>query len=118
MENCDPTSAITRRQFFARLRKIGYKRSEMELSRNSITYYKGEWKKEGEEGGRVMITLPTTHTDVVQVMGPVTWRGWHTEKSYSPMHREVPEGWDLLHTILGLATGWLILAAETEDTNG
>lgn len=111
MENCDPTQELTRRQFFARLRKVGYKRAEMELSRNSITY-----EKECEKTKRIIhITLPTSHTDVVQVMGPVLWRGWHAQKSYATWHQPVPEGWDLLHTILGLASGWLILAAEPED---
>ena len=114
MESFDTTEPITRRQFFARLRKVGYKRAEMELSRNSITY-----EKVCEKTKRIIsISLPTTHTEVVQVMGPVLWRGWHVQKPWASLHQPVPEGWDLLHTILGLASGWLILAEETEDRQG
>ena len=94
----DPTNELTRRQFFARLRKLGYKRSEFEWSRMSISYEK-------TINGRLLtITLPKHHTSVVQVVGPVEWSGWHTAKSYATWHYEVPQGWDLLNTIYGLAS--------------
>ena len=97
-EQYDPTTELTRRQFFARLRKLGYKRSEFEWSKMSISY-------ETEVNGRILtITLPKHHTSVVQVVGPVEWSGWHTAKSYATWHHEVPQGWDLLNTIYGLAS--------------
>ena len=97
----DPTIELTRRQFFARLRKLGYKRSEFEWSRNSISY-------ETDVNGRILtITLPKHHTNVVQVVGPVKWSGWRTAKSYATWHYEVPPGWDLLNTVYGLAAGYV-----------
>ena len=117
----DPTQEITRRQFFARLRKLGFSKADMELSRNSITYERkpGEaqgldceydWLGTGENclpdaDANVRITLPKGHTQVVQVMGG-RYSGWHIEHGgRHVMGRPIPEGWDLLSTVLGLFNG-------------
>ena len=121
-EQYDPTKEITRRQFFAQLRKLGFKKADMELSRNSITYERkaGEatgstpydWRGDGnvelglpDSDVDVRVTLPKGHTQVVQVLGG-TYGGWHIE--YGGKHvmgSPIPEGWDLLSTILGLYNG-------------
>lgn len=118
----DPTQEITRRQFFARLRKLGFKKADWELSRNSITYVrrageaKGDtpydWKGTGkaEEGlpdadVDVRVTLPKGHTQIVQVIGG-TFSGWHVEPGTKHvLGSPVPEGWNLLSTVLGLYNG-------------
>lgn len=92
----DPTEEVTRRQFFARLRKAGFTKPMLELSRNAVSYV--------NEAG-VIITLPKHHTNVVQVLGDVPWSGWHTTTPYASWHKSVPEGWHLLQTILGLVSG-------------
>ena len=118
----DPTQEITRRQFFARLRKLGFKKADMELSRNGITYERkaGEargdtpydWQRTGtkptglpDDDVDVRVTLPKGHTQVIQVLGG-TYGGWHIE--YGGKHvlgSPIPEGWNLLSTVLGLYNG-------------
>lgn len=120
----DPTVPITRKQFFSRLRKLGFKKADMELSRNSITYERRagaaqaatkecpyDWQRNGvsyglpDEGVDVRITLPKGHTQVVQVIGG-RYSGWHIEHGgRHVMGSPIPEGWDLLGTVLGLFNG-------------
>lgn len=118
----DPTQDITRRQFFARLRKLGFKKSELELSRNSITYERkaGEatgdtpydWKGTGkvepglpDDDVDVRVTLPKGHTQIVQIMGGL-FSGWHIEHGGKHLlGSPIPEGWSLLSTVLGLYNG-------------
>jgi len=121
-EQYDPMQEITRRQFFARLRKLGFKKADMQLSRNSITYERmaGEatgntpydWKGTGEpeyglpdDDVDVKVTLPKGHTQVVQVLGG-TYGGWHIEHGGKHvLGSPIPEGWNLLATVLGLFNG-------------
>lgn len=122
-EQYDPTQEITRRQFFARLRKLGFKKSELQLTRVGITYVRNpgdvegglcpyDWKGTGkveagppDEDVRVSITVPKGHTSVVQVLGG-RYSGWHVEHgSNHVVGSPIPEGWDLLATVLGLFNG-------------
>ena len=100
-----PLTPITRRQFFARLRKVGFTKAYMQLSRNSVSY-----EREDE-----IITLPKGHTQIIQVMGDVPYSGWHI--AYGTKHclgSAIPEGWDLLATVLGLVTGDIYKAAQQQ----
>ena len=117
----DPTKPITRRQFFARLKKLGIKKAHLQDTRIAITYERkpGEaqgldceydWRGTGENclpdaDANVRITVPKSHTSVVQVMGG-RYSGWHIEHGgRHVMGRPIPEGWDLLSTVLGLFNG-------------
>jgi len=95
MKEYDPTQEITRKQFFARMRKLGFGKARMELSRNSVTY-----EREG-----IRVTLPKGHTQLVMVMGG-EFNGWHIPHGTTRlMCSPIPEGWDLLSTVLGFFTG-------------
>ena len=121
-EQYDPTQEITRRQFFARLRKLGFKKADLQDTRTAITYERkaGEatgstpydWRGHGEftpglpdAEVNVRITVPKNHTSIVQVMGG-SYSGWHIEHGGKhALGSPIPEGWNLLATVPGLFNG-------------
>ncbi len=122
MKQYDPTQEITRRQFFARLRKLGFKKADLQETRTAITYEReaGEftsntpydWRGTGtmtpglpDEDAYVRITVPKGHETVVHVMGG-SYSGWHVAHGQKHvLGNQIPEGWDLLATVLGLYNG-------------
>ena len=108
MTGYDPYEAITRRQFFARMRKLGFKKARMELSRNSVTYERDD--EVIAEDGRALkdsirVTLPKGHTQLVMIAGG-RFHGWHIPHGTTRlMCSPIPEGWNLLATVLGFYNG-------------
>ena len=47
---------LTRRQFFARLRKLGFNKSGIQMARNGLTY-----RKTFDDGVSVLVTIPKVH---------------------------------------------------------
>lgn len=55
---------MTRRQFFASMRSIGYKKSPMQLTRMGVSYV----------NGRTMVTIPKGHEQTIMVSLSGDWR--------------------------------------------
>lgn len=53
---------LNRREFFARLRSLGFKRSPMQVTRAGVTYYNANLD--------IMVTLPRHHEKTVMVTAP------------------------------------------------
>lgn len=64
----------TRRQFFARLRKLGYSKSDIQMTRIGLTYV-----KEDEEYGRITVTVPKYHSSTFTILGNVPYSGIFVE---------------------------------------
>lgn len=56
-------NGLTRLQFFGRMRRLGFAKSQMQMSRNSITYVKDE------AGNRITVTIPKGHETTFHIMG-------------------------------------------------
>ena len=61
---------LTRKQFFARMRKIGFKKSRMQMTRIGITY---------ENEDRVTVTVPKHHESTFHILGNVPYSGIFVE---------------------------------------
>lgn len=63
---------MTRRQFFAQMRKIGYSKSPLQLTRMGVSYNKG----------RTMVTIPKDHEQTIMVTLSGDWRSgtWTTSQ--------------------------------------
>ena len=55
---------LTRRQFFARMRKNGFAKSRLQMTRMGITY-----EKKNDDGGRVTVTVPKNHESTFHILG-------------------------------------------------
>lgn len=66
--------SITRLQFFARMRKLGYSKSRMQMTRIGLTYVKEE------DGSRVTVTVPKHHESTFHILGDVPYSGIFVEK--------------------------------------
>ena len=54
---------LTRRQFFARMRKLGFSKSRLQMARNGLTYVKDD------EEGRITVTIPKFHESTFHILG-------------------------------------------------
>lgn len=54
---------LTRLQFFARMRKLGFERSRYQFARNGLTYVKDD------SDGRITVTVPKGHESTFHIMG-------------------------------------------------
>ena len=59
----------TRRQFFARMRKLGFSKSNLQMTRVGLTY-----EKECE-GERITVTVPKSHESTFHILGNVSYSG-------------------------------------------
>ena len=66
----------TRRQFFARLKKLGYSKSNLQMTRIGLTYVKDD-----DEHGRVTVTVPKHHEGTFTIMGDVPYSGIFVENT-------------------------------------
>ena len=64
---------LTRRQFFAQMRKLGFSKSRLQMTRIGLTY-----DKVGEEG-RVAVTVPKHHESTFTILGDVPYSGIFVE---------------------------------------
>lgn len=59
---------LTRRQFFARMKKLGFSKSRMQMTRIGLTY-----SKDGDD--RVTVTVPKFHEQTFTILGDVPYSG-------------------------------------------
>jgi len=96
--------SITRRQFFARMRKVGYSRSRMQMARNGVTYSKDD----------IMVTIPKGHEGTFTITGaefsgifveviPGRSVNWGTPVDTADL------GISMLEVCLGLCSGGIVL---------
>jgi hypothetical protein len=71
-----PGEALTRRQFFARLRALGYAKSRIQMTRIGLTYV-----KEDADFGRITVTVPKYHESTFTILGDVPYSGIFVEKT-------------------------------------
>ena len=57
-------NGLTRLQFFGRMRKLGFAKSRMQMSRNSITYINAD-----DAGSRVTVVIPKGHEGTFHISG-------------------------------------------------
>ena len=67
----------TRLQFFARMRKLGFSKSQLQLTRMGLTYVKEH------NGGHVTVTVPKGHESTFHILGDVSYSGI--------FHKEIPD---------------------------
>lgn len=94
---------ITRRQFFARMRKLGFAKSRFQLTRMGITY-----EREDESGERVTVTVPKHHSGTFHILGNVPYSGIFVQASDDNRPNwgtHIPEDWDSLQTCLDICSG-------------
>jgi hypothetical protein len=64
-----PGNPLTRRQFFGRLRTLGFKKAPYQMTRVGLTYVKEE------NGDRVTVTVPKHHEQTFHILGDVPYSG-------------------------------------------
>jgi hypothetical protein len=111
--NHDLNDPLTRRQFFARLRTLGFSKSGIQLARNALTY-----RKDLDGGGYVLVTVPKGHESTFHISGRVPYSGIYVE------HRERNPTWgtpvvpedlfcnNMLEVCLGLLSGDILVGTE------
>ena len=65
---------LTRRQFFAQMRKLGYSKARLQMTRIGITYEKND------SDGRVSVTVPKYHDSTFTILGDVPHSGIFVRK--------------------------------------
>lgn len=64
----------TRRQFFGRMRTLGFKKSRLQMTRVGLTYEKIT------DDGRVVVTVPKYHSQTFTILGDTPNSGIFVEK--------------------------------------
>ena len=96
--------SISRRQFFARMRKIGYSRSRLQMARNGVTY----------SMDNTMVTIPKHHESTFTITGagfsgifvekiPGKDTNWGTQVDTAIL------GISMLEVCLGLCSGDIVM---------
>ena len=104
---------LTRKQFFARMRKIGYKKSDLQMTRTAITY-------RNDEG--VMVTVPKHHEQTFHILGDVPYSGIFVENIGRQVNWGIPVTPsdvglnNMLEVCLGLCRGEICMQAHEEAT--
>ena len=75
---------LTRKQFFARMRKIGFKKSRIQMTRIGLTYEKED------ENGWVTVTVPKHHESTFHILGDVPYSGIFVEDIGKPTNWGIP----------------------------
>jgi hypothetical protein len=92
---------ITRLQFFARMRKLGYSKSRLQMARNGVTY----------ECDGVMVTVPKGHEQTFTITGSDSYDGIFRESvegqkiNWGTPVPTVDLGLSMLEVCLGLCSG-------------
>lgn len=107
---------LTRRQFFARIKKLGFSKSRFQMTRIGLTY-----EKELENGGRVTLTVPKHHEGTFHILGDVPYSGIFVEdvgdKNPSWGHIVNPKNLGLnnmLEVCIGLLSGGIEMVKQEE----
>ena len=103
---------ITRRQFFSRLRAAGFSKSNLQLSRTSLTY-----ERKDTEGRREVLSVPKRHEETFHVLGNVPYSGvWSRARGLRHRRGNLIDPaavglHSMLEVALGLVTGDLTVEA-------
>jgi|TARA_R110000824_G_scaffold274083_1_gene462789 hypothetical protein len=107
---------LTRRQFFARMKKLGFSKSRMQMTRIGLTYE----KEEGSD--RVTVTVPKNHSSTFHILGDVPYSGiFHEAIADRAVHWGVsvsPQDLGLnnmLEVCLGLLSGEIEMQKRAEE---
>ena len=110
-----PTKPLTRRQFFGRLRTLGFKKSRLQMTRIGLTY-------ERDEGdGKVMVTVPKYHSSTFTILGDILYSGIFVEAIPGrPVNWGTPVdtdalGMNMLEVCLGLCSGDIQMVQQPID---
>lgn len=110
-----PTNSMTRRQFFGRMKSLGFKKSRLQMTRIGLTY-----DKEGESGERISVTVPKYHESTFTILGDVSFSGIFVEKIPDrETNWGIPVdtghlGMNMLEVCIGLCSGDISLEAHPE----
>lgn len=102
---------LTRKQFFARMRKIGYSKSRFQMTRIGITYDNGEG---------VSVTVPKHHESTFHILGDVPFSGIFVEDIGKQTNWGIPVApadlglSNMLEVCLGLCNGDIQMQAREE----
>lgn len=101
-----PGKPLTRRQFFGRMKRLGFKKSRLQMTRIGLTY-----DKEDESGERVTVTVPKYHESTFTILGNVEYSGIFVERIPDrecnwgiPVDTE-SLGMNMLEVCIGLCSG-------------
>lgn len=72
---------LTRKQFFARMRKIGFNKSRLQMTRMGVTY---------TNDNGVMVTVPKGHESTFHILGDVPYSGIFVEDIGKPTNWGIP----------------------------
>lgn len=103
---------LSRRQFFARMRKIGFTKSDMQVTRMGVSY-------ENEDG--VYVTVPKGHEQTFTILGDVPYSGIFVEKTGRQINWGIPVapadiGLDnMLEVCLALCRGDIYIMKPQEE---
>lgn len=102
---------LSRRQFFARMRKLGYSKSRLQMTRIGITYDNGEG---------VSVTVPKHHESTFHILGNVPFSGIFVEDIGKQTNWGIPVTpadlglSNMLEVCLGLCNGDIQMQAREE----
>jgi hypothetical protein len=103
---------LTRKQFFARMRKIGFSKSRMQMTRMGITY---------RNDAGVSVTVPKGHEQTFHILGAVPFSGIFVQDTGKQTNWGIPVvpadlGLNnMLEVCLGLCRGEISFGAEPEE---
>lgn len=108
---------LTRKQFFARMRKAGFKKSRLQMTRIGLTY-----EREGEDG-LVTVTVPKSHESTFHILGSVPYSGIFVEDIGKQTNWGIPVDpsslglSNMLEVCLGLCTGSIVFAKQPPEAD-
>ena len=100
---------LSRRQFFARMRKLGFSKSRMQMTRIGLTYVRDD------ENGRVTVTVPKHHESTFTILGDTQNSGIFVQDIGKDINWGVPVNPNaiglnnMLEVCLGLCSGDITL---------
>ena len=114
---------LTRRQFFARLRSLGFSKSRIQMTRIAIDppFDIGlSYEKEAEHG-RITVSVPKFHESTFHILGDVPYSGIFVEKTDgravnwgTPVDTNAL-GLTMLEVCLGLCSGGIELVRQPTE---
>ena len=106
---------LTRRQFFGRLKRLGFSKSRIQMTRIGLTYVKED------EHGRVTVTVPKHHESTFHILGDVPYSGIFVEQIPDrPTNWGTPVdtkalGLTMFEVCLGLCSGGIELVRQPTE---
>ena len=96
---------MNRRSFFARMRKLGFSKSNPQMTRMGISY--------GRDG--TLVTIPKSHEQTVMITGDPVWNGIYTTSPVAWGRHIDPASLgksNLLEVVHGMFSGEIVKGGE------